>query len=72
MTRNVGSIDRTVRVVSGLVLVGLAATGTVGWWSWLGMLPLATGLSAGVLAVCGVRHQHLRHARQGLSLLRRR
>jgi hypothetical protein len=44
MTRNVGSLDRTVRIVGGLVLIGLAATGTVGWWGWLGLVPLATGL----------------------------
>jgi hypothetical protein len=44
MTKNVGSIDRTVRVLAGVVLVALAATGTVGWWGWLGIVPLATGL----------------------------
>ena len=44
MTRNVGGIDRTLRILLGLVLIALAATGTVGWWGWLGLLPLATGL----------------------------
>ncbi|MDO5289238.1 MAG: DUF2892 domain-containing protein [Pseudomonadota bacterium] len=44
MTFNVGGIDRILRIVAGLVLIGLAATGTVGWWGWLGVLPLATGL----------------------------
>jgi hypothetical protein len=43
MKSNVGGIDRALRIVVGLVLVGLAATGTVGWWGWLGLLPLATG-----------------------------
>jgi hypothetical protein len=43
MTRNVGGIDRTLRIVLGIVLIGLAATGTVGWWGWLGIVPLATG-----------------------------
>jgi membrane protein implicated in regulation of membrane protease activity len=43
MTANVGGIDRIARIVLGLVLVGLAATGTVGWWGWLGIVPLATG-----------------------------
>ena len=28
----------------GLVLVGLAATGSVGWWGWIGVVPLLTGL----------------------------
>ena len=44
MTSNVGGIDRIVRIVAGLVLIVLAATQTVGWWGWLGLLPLATGL----------------------------
>jgi hypothetical protein len=44
MKANVGNIDRSVRVFLGIVLIGLAASGTVGWWGWLGVLPLATGL----------------------------
>ena len=43
MKTNVGTIDRSVRVLVGLVLIGLAATGTVGWWGWLGVVPLLTG-----------------------------
>ena len=43
MTQNVGGIDRILRIVAGLVLIGLAATGTVGWWGWLGIVLLATG-----------------------------
>lgn len=43
MKHNVGGIDRVLRIVVGLVLIGLAATGTVGWWGWLGVVPLATG-----------------------------
>jgi len=44
MKHNVGGIDRILRIVVGLVLVGLAATGTVGLWGWIGVVPLATGL----------------------------
>lgn len=44
MKFNVGTVDRALRVIVGLVLIGLAATGTVGWWGWLGVIPLATGL----------------------------
>ncbi|OOG44239.1 DUF2892 domain-containing protein [Polaromonas sp. A23] len=44
MKSNVGGIDRILRITAGLVLIGLAATGTVGWWGWLGVVPLATGL----------------------------
>ena len=43
MKLNVGGIDRGIRVVAGLVLVALAATQTIGWWGWLGVIPLATG-----------------------------
>ncbi len=43
MKSNVGGIDRILRIAVGLVLIGLAATGTVGWWGWLGVVPLATG-----------------------------
>ncbi len=44
MTKNVGSIDRVLRIVVGLVLIALAATGTVGLWGYIGALPLLTGL----------------------------
>ncbi len=44
MRFNVGSLDRALRVVLGLVLIALAATGTVGWWGWLGVVPLVTGV----------------------------
>jgi hypothetical protein len=44
MKTNIGNIERGIRVVGGLVLIALAATGTVGWWGWLGAVPLATGL----------------------------
>jgi hypothetical protein len=44
MTTNVGSLDRIVRIAAGLVLIALAATGTIGVWGYLGVVPLATGL----------------------------
>ncbi len=44
MKTNMGTVDRSLRVLAGLVLIGLAATGTVGWWGWLGLVPLATAL----------------------------
>ncbi|MBM3386218.1 MAG: DUF2892 domain-containing protein [Betaproteobacteria bacterium] len=44
MKNNVGRIDRILRIVIGAVLVLLAATGQVGVWGWIGLLPLATGL----------------------------
>jgi hypothetical protein len=43
MKTNEGTIDRALRVMVGLVLISLAATGTVGVWGWIGVLPLITG-----------------------------
>lgn len=42
MKTNVGGLDRILRIVIGLVLIGLAATGTIGAWGWIGVVPLAT------------------------------
>lgn len=43
MKCNEGTIDRTVRVIAGLALIGLAATGSIGAWGYIGVLPLLTG-----------------------------
>jgi hypothetical protein len=43
MKSNVGGIDRILRIVIGLVLIGLTVTGTIGAWGWLGILLLVTG-----------------------------
>ena len=43
MNRNVGGIDRIVRIVVGLALIGLAYTGNISAWGYVGLLPLATG-----------------------------
>ena len=44
MTKNVGGIDRILRLVVGVALIALAVTGTVGWWGYIGVVPLLTGL----------------------------
>ncbi len=44
MTVNVGSTDRLLRIVVGIALIALAATGTIGAWGYIGVVPLATGL----------------------------
>jgi len=48
MTQNVGGIDRILRIVAGLALITLAATGVLGPWAWLGVIVLATG----VVGIC--------------------
>lgn len=42
MKRNVGSIDRTVRVVAGLGLISLVFVGPQTPWGWIGLLPILT------------------------------
>ena len=42
MKPNVGTVDRVIRAVLGIVLIALALTGTIGWWGWLGVVPLLT------------------------------
>ena len=44
MKINVGTADRVVRVLVGLGLITATATGHIGLWGWLGVVPLATGL----------------------------
>jgi hypothetical protein len=44
MKANIGGFDKIARIGAGVVLLGLAATGMVGAWGWIGVVPLATGL----------------------------
>lgn len=44
MNVNVGAADRILRIVTGLALIGLAITGTIVTWGWVGVLVLATGI----------------------------
>ena len=44
MKCNVGNTDRAIRIIAGLVLIGLAATSTIGMWGWIGIVPLASGV----------------------------
>ena len=44
MKVNVGGLDRILRIVVGLVLIVLAAMGNIGWWGYIGIVPLVTGL----------------------------
>jgi hypothetical protein len=43
---NVGNADRMLRILLGLALLGLTLAGTIGWWGYIGIIPLATGLIA--------------------------
>ena len=44
MLANVGSVDRLIRIIAGLVLLSLVIIGPKTPWGWLGLIPLATGI----------------------------
>jgi hypothetical protein len=44
MKINVGGIDRILRIVAGLALIGLTLAGVIGVWGWIGVVPLLTGI----------------------------
>lgn len=43
MRSNEGMLDRGLRIGGGLLLIGLAVTGVVGAWGYIGVVPLVTG-----------------------------
>lgn len=44
LARNEGPLDRTLRVVAGLVILSLVFVGPRTPWGWLGVVPIVTGL----------------------------
>ena len=44
MIKNEGQADRLLRIVAGLLLLGLAFAGYYTPWTWIGVVPLLTGL----------------------------
>ena len=42
-TTNVGSADRLLRIILGIVLIALVFVGPKTAWGWIGVIPLATG-----------------------------
>ena len=44
MTRNIGTIDRALRAIVGIVLISLVFVGPQTPWGWLGLVPLGTAL----------------------------
>lgn len=41
---NVGTLERSLRIAAGLILIALSLAGVIGLWGWIGVLPLATGI----------------------------
>jgi len=44
MKMNVGGVDRMMRIMAGLALIGLTLAGQLGVWGWIGVVPLLTGI----------------------------
>jgi hypothetical protein len=44
MKANIGNIDRAIRIVLGLALIGATLAGLIGPWGWLGLILLGTGI----------------------------
>jgi O-antigen ligase len=44
MQRNIGGIERGIRILIGVGITALALTGPKNPWAWLGLIPLVTGL----------------------------
>jgi hypothetical protein len=42
MNRNEGNLDRAVRAIAGLALIGATLAGAIGPWGWIGIVPLLT------------------------------
>ncbi len=41
---NISDVERILRVIFGLVLMGLAMAGMIGIWGYIGIVPLVTAL----------------------------
>jgi hypothetical protein len=57
LIKNMGSVDRIARIVIGALLIVLALTGVFAPWGWIGVIPLATGLTrfCPLYAIFGIR-----------------
>lgn len=44
MTLNMGTADRTIRALVGIVLLALVFVGPQTPWGWIGVIPLVTAL----------------------------
>ena len=44
MTKNVGGVDRIIRIILGLGLISLVFVGPQTPWGWIGIIPLVSAL----------------------------
>ena len=54
--RNEGMVDRALRVILGIVLIVMALRGMYTPWTWIGVVPVITGLlgSCPLYSVLGI------------------
>lgn len=45
MERNIGDIERVVRIVVGLAILSLVVIGPQTWWGLVGIVPVLTGIT---------------------------
>lgn len=44
MNANVGTVDKVVRIIIGVLLISLVFVGPQTPWGWIGIIPIATAL----------------------------
>jgi hypothetical protein len=44
MNKNIGAVDRVLRIIVGVVLIALVFVGPQTPWGWIGVVPLVTAL----------------------------
>lgn len=44
MGKNVGTIDRILRIIVGAALIAYAIYEPDAWWGWIGVVPIVTAL----------------------------
>jgi len=44
MQRNIGTTDRIIRTAVGSALIVLAVLNVIGWWGWLGIVPILSAV----------------------------
>lgn len=67
MTRNIGSLDRMIRLVVGVVLLALVFVGPQTPWGYLGLIPIVTALFGfcPLYAALGMNTDHSQRAPRG-------
>jgi hypothetical protein len=57
MSKNIGNIDRILRIVAGVILIALVFVGPQTPWGWIGLVPLVTAFISWcpVYSVIGVK-----------------